>query len=96
MKNTGRPSPNELLEDLTLHIDALLSAMESDKSFFALVIPYVKQLARVVRSQNTEAKKSAFSAPVKMLNAFYADHERRSVSTINTQGTVEEIKDLVT
>jgi len=90
---------------LRLHVDALSSAMESDKKFFASVIPYVRELARLVRLPSTEATKSMFAAPVKRLIEFYADYQSSSspgfvyvspTEISNTDATVREISDLIT
>jgi hypothetical protein len=91
------------IRDLRLHVDALQSAMESDKKFFAAIIPYVNQLARVVRLPSTEVTKSMFVAPLKRLLDFYADYQAEPgtlyfppVETSNTEDIVKEIADLIT
>ena len=50
----------ELVRDLTLHVDALLSAMQTNTELFAPVMHYVKELARALRLPSTEVEKSLF------------------------------------
>lgn len=91
------------VEDLTLHVDALLSAMEGDKKFFAPVAHYVKELKRVV--QLPTPQKAAFATPARKMKEFWESYKGTSepgllwippAETSNTEGTVEEICNVVT
>ena len=99
LRSDPLPSRSEMnwIRDLRLHVDALLSAMENNKRLFAAVMPYVAELARVVRLPRTEVAKASFVAPVKTLIEFYAGYERTiSPDVSNTRTTVGKISDLIT
>jgi hypothetical protein len=63
-----------MVPELILHVDALLSAMQSNKDLFAPVAPYVKSLAQAARLPSVEVEKSAFIACGNKIRAFYADY----------------------
>jgi hypothetical protein len=99
----GKSSMNSV-QDLRVHVDALLSAMESEKKFFAAVVSYVKELARVVRLPRTEVTKPLLATPTTQLIQFYTRYIPSTpgsgyispVVISNTKATVQEISDLVT
>lgn len=64
----------EWVRDLTLHVDALLSAMQSNTKLFAPVLHYVRELARALRLPSTEVEKSLFVASAEKIRAFYSDY----------------------
>ena len=93
-------------QDLTLHVDALLAAMESDKKFFASVSHYVKELKRLLDLPGTEVSKSSFVTPATKIKEFWDSYKSDNrtpgfvyippARTSNTQTTVDEIYSLVT
>jgi hypothetical protein len=64
----------ELVRDLTLHVDALLSAMQTNTELFAPVMHYVMALARALRLPSTEIEKSLFITAAEKITAFYSDY----------------------
>jgi hypothetical protein len=72
--------PIDWVRDLTLHADALLSAMQNDKELFAPLIHYVKELARALRRPTTEVKKSLFVVSAEKIRAFYSDYSNANSS----------------
>ena len=91
------------LEDLNLHVEALLSAMESDKKFFAPIAHYVRELKRLVNLQRGEATKAAFTAPTERIKKFWDGYKPSPgggfyippAQTSNTEATVDEIVALI-
>ncbi len=94
----------EWVEDLTLHVDALLSAIESDKKFFAPVAHYVKELQRLLRQPSALATKSALVTPARKIKEFWdrykpsqgGDFYIPPAQTSNTASIVDEIYNLIT
>jgi len=64
----------EWVQDLTLHTDALLSAMQNNTELFAPVMHYVKELARAVRLPSTDVEKSLFVTCAAKIRAFYSEY----------------------
>jgi hypothetical protein len=94
-----------MVQDLTLHVDALLSAMQANTDLFAPVIPYAKSLSQAVRRPATDVEKSLLNACATKLKAFYDDYPDASstpgllwippVEVSNTRRTVTDIIALV-
>ena len=91
-------------QELSLHVDALLSAMESNKEFFAPVMHYVKALKHLLTVPGPEVSKSSLRIPAGQIKAFWDDYKSSTpgsgyfppVETANTQRTVDEIDTLIT
>jgi hypothetical protein len=63
-----------MVQDLTLHVDALLSAMQGNTELFAPVIPYAKSLSQALRKPSTEVEKSVLTACAAKIKALYDDY----------------------
>jgi len=64
----------EQIKDLALHVEALSSAMQSDKDLFAPLTHYVREIGRVLMQPNPESQKSVLLACAEKIRAFYADY----------------------
>jgi hypothetical protein len=64
----------ELVRELILHTDALLSAMQTDTELFAPVMHYVKELGRALRLPSSQVDRSLFTTPTEKIKAFYTDY----------------------
>jgi predicted nucleotide-binding protein len=94
------------VQDLTLHVNALLEAMQSDKEFFAPVMHYVKELKRVLSLPSDHVSKPLFVTPAKKVKEFWDSYRSDKptpgmvyfppAQTSNTQSTVDEIYTLIT
>jgi hypothetical protein len=95
----------QAVQDLTLHVDALFDAVESDKKFFASVSHYVKALKRVLGHPNGQISRSSLMTPAQKIEDFWDSYRSgRSapgvlyfppVQTSNTERTADEIYSLV-
>jgi predicted nucleotide-binding protein len=94
------------VEDLRLHVDALLAAMETDKKFFAPVMHYVKELRRILSLSSPEVSKSSFVTPARKIKEFWDSYKSDDSTpglvyfppeqTSNTENTVDEIYSIIT
>jgi hypothetical protein len=73
-----------MVQDLVLHVDALLSAMQANTELFAPVIPYAKSLSQALGRPSADVEKSVLTACAEKIKAFYDDYP----DTSSTPGLV--------
>ena len=94
-----------MVQDLMLHVDALLSAMQANTELFAPVIPYATSLSQALRKPSSDVEKSLLTACASKIKKFYDDRPDASSSpgslwmppaeVSNTRSTVQDVSALV-
>ena len=93
----------DLLEELKIHVDALVNVVEQDSKFFVSIISYVRRLKDIIEDPNKKCSQTELELLTSNIERFYGQY-RPSLGdglyipprqTSDSDSTVEEIAELV-